>query len=157
MKSAWELALERSGGALQELSPEKKEKIAELERAAQAKIAAAKITAEHKLASMTDPDEIEQLKDGLVNEIRSNPRITSSVPASASPATSRCGAPWGSAACQRPRKKAATSRPRAVSPRRTPNSTGPTWKSSPRLSPRRSHNHEKRMGTCPRTQRRSPA
>ena len=63
MKSAWELALERSGGALQELSPEKKEKIAELERAAQAKIAAAKITAEHKLATMTDPDEIDRLKD----------------------------------------------------------------------------------------------
>ena len=71
MKSAWELALVRSGGALQELSPEKKEKIAELERAAQAKIAAAKITAEHKLATMTDPDEIDQLKEGLVNEIRS--------------------------------------------------------------------------------------
>ena len=71
MKSAWELALERSGGALRELTPDQKERIAELERAAQAKIAAAKITAEHKLASMTDPDEIEQLKDGLVNEIRS--------------------------------------------------------------------------------------
>ena len=71
MKSAWELALERSGGALRELSPEKKEKIAELERAAQAKIAAAKITAEHKLVAMTDPDEIDQLKEGLVNEIRS--------------------------------------------------------------------------------------
>jgi len=71
MKSAWELALERSGGALRELSPEKKEKIAELERAAQAKIAAAKITAEHKLAKMTDPDEIDRLKEGLVNEIRS--------------------------------------------------------------------------------------
>jgi hypothetical protein len=71
MKSAWELALERSGGALRELTPDQKERIAELERAAAAKIAAAKITAEHKLASMTDPDEIEQLKDGLVNEIRS--------------------------------------------------------------------------------------
>ena len=71
MKSAWELALERSGGALRELTPDQKERIAELERAAQAKIAAAKITAEHKLASMTDPDEIEQLTDGLVNEIRS--------------------------------------------------------------------------------------
>ncbi len=71
MKSAWELALERSGGALRELTPDQKERIAELERAAQAKIAAAKITAEHKLASMTDPDEIEQLQDGLVNEIRS--------------------------------------------------------------------------------------
>ena len=68
MKSAWELALERSGGALRELSPEKKEKIAELERAAQAKIAAAKITAEHKLATMTDPDEIDQLKDSRVDE-----------------------------------------------------------------------------------------
>ena len=33
--------------------------------------AAAKITAEHKLASMTDPDEIDRLKEGLVNEIRS--------------------------------------------------------------------------------------
>ncbi len=71
MKSAWELALERSGGALRALSPEKKEKIAALEHAAHANIAAAKVTAEHKLASMTDPDEIEQLKDGLVNEIRS--------------------------------------------------------------------------------------
>ena len=71
MKSAWELALERSGGALRELTPDQKERIAELERDAQAKIAAAKITAGHKLASMTDPDEIEQLKDGLVNEIRS--------------------------------------------------------------------------------------
>ena len=41
MKSAWELALERSGGALRELTPDQKERIAELERAAQAKIAAA--------------------------------------------------------------------------------------------------------------------
>ena len=32
MKSAWELALERSGGALRELTPDQKDRIAELER-----------------------------------------------------------------------------------------------------------------------------
>ncbi len=71
MKSAWELALERSGGALKELSPEKKERLAEIDRAAQAKIAAAKLSAEQKLATMTEAEEIAMLKDGLVVEIRS--------------------------------------------------------------------------------------
>ena len=55
MKSAYELALERSGGALRELPEEKK----------------AEITAENKLKTMSDPEQIREFKDALANEIRS--------------------------------------------------------------------------------------
>ena len=55
MKSAYELALERSGGALRELPEDKK----------------AEITAENKLKTMSDPEQIREFKDALANEIRS--------------------------------------------------------------------------------------
>ena len=55
MKSAYELALERSGGALRELPEEKK----------------AEITAENKLKTISDPEQIREFKDALANEIRS--------------------------------------------------------------------------------------
>ena len=53
MKSAYELALERSGGALRELPEDKK----------------AEITAENKLKTMSDPEQIREFKESLANEI----------------------------------------------------------------------------------------
>lgn len=71
MKSAYELALERTGGRLKELSPEKKEKIAEIETIYRSRIAAAEVTAQQRLAKETDPEKIEEIRQGLQTEIAS--------------------------------------------------------------------------------------
>jgi hypothetical protein len=71
MKSAYELALERSGGALRELPEEKKAEINELDMICKSKVAEAEITAENKLKTMSDPEQIREFKDALANEIRS--------------------------------------------------------------------------------------
>ncbi len=71
MKSAFELALERSGGSLNELSPDKKEKIAELDSICKAKIAEAEISADQKIQKLDDPAKIEEIKEGLRHEIAS--------------------------------------------------------------------------------------
>lgn len=71
MKTAYERALERSGGALQEVSAEKKEEISRLEQICLSKIAEAEITAENKLKKMDDPEKIQEMKDALAVEIRS--------------------------------------------------------------------------------------
>lgn len=71
MKSAYELALERTGGKLTELSPEKKEKIAEIETLYRSRIAAAEVTAQQRLAKETDPEKIEEIRQGLQTEIAS--------------------------------------------------------------------------------------
>ncbi len=71
MKSAFELALERSGGNLAEISPEKKAAIAEIDAVYKAKIAAAEISAGQKLKNMEDPEQIAALKDSLRLEISS--------------------------------------------------------------------------------------
>ena len=71
MKSAYELALERTGGKLNELPPEKKEKIAEIDRIYKSRIAAAELSAQEKLAKETDPVKAEEIREGLITEIAS--------------------------------------------------------------------------------------
>ena len=70
MKSAYERALERSGGALNELSPEKKKEIAELDMICRSKIAEAEITADNRMKNM-DPEKLDEFREALANEIRS--------------------------------------------------------------------------------------
>ncbi len=71
MKSAYELALERSGGALQQISEAKKAELEELDILCRSKVAEAEITAENKLKNLTDPVQILEMKEALANEIRS--------------------------------------------------------------------------------------
>lgn len=71
MKSAYELALERTGGKLNELPPEKKEKIAEIDRIYRSRIAAAELSAQQKLARETDPEKAEEIREGLITETAS--------------------------------------------------------------------------------------
>ena len=71
MKSAYELALERTGGKLNELPREKKEKIAEIDRIYKSRIAAAELSAQQKLAKENDPVKAGEIRDGLVTEIAS--------------------------------------------------------------------------------------
>lgn len=71
MKSAYELALERTGGKLNELSPEKKQRIAEIEQIYRAKIAAAELSAQQRLARETDPEKAEEVRAGLLTELAS--------------------------------------------------------------------------------------
>ena len=71
MKSAYELALERTGGKLNELPEEKKEKIAEIERIYKSRIAAAELSAQQKIAKENDPVKADEIRQGLVTEIAS--------------------------------------------------------------------------------------
>ena len=71
MKSAYELALERTGGKLNELPREKKEKIAEIDRIYKSRIAAAELSAQQKIAKESDPDKAEEIRQGLITEIAS--------------------------------------------------------------------------------------
>lgn len=50
MKSAFELALERTGGKLKEISEEKKQKLAEIDKIYQSKIAEAQLSTDQRLA-----------------------------------------------------------------------------------------------------------
>ena len=68
MKNAWELALERSGGNLNELSDEKKIQIAEIDNRYKAKLAEIEITYQQKFATVTATEELEQLKDNMAVE-----------------------------------------------------------------------------------------
>ena len=68
MKSAWELALERSGGNLNELSDEKKIQIAEIDNRCKAKLAEIEITYQQKFATVAAVEELEQLKDNMAVE-----------------------------------------------------------------------------------------
>ena len=72
MKSAFELAMERSGGAVQELTAEQKERLAEVERLYEAKIAQARFDAEARLEnSQGDPEKTNQVQSDLLVELRS--------------------------------------------------------------------------------------
>ena len=71
MKSAYELALERTGGKLKELPSEQKEKIAEIDRIYKSRIAAAELSAQQKLAKESDPEKTEEIRQGLITEIAS--------------------------------------------------------------------------------------
>ncbi len=69
MKSAWELALEKTGGALQELPTDKKNRITEIESLYKAKIAGAEVAAESRIKQANgDPAVIRQIMDDLVVE-----------------------------------------------------------------------------------------
>lgn len=61
MKSALELAMERSGGVAK-LTPKQKKEIEELRAVAKSKIAEEEIMAAKKISGMSDPAAIEQLK-----------------------------------------------------------------------------------------------
>ena len=71
MKSAFELALERTGGKLKEVSEEKKQKIAEIDRIYQSKLAEAQLSADQRLARETDYEKAEEIRNGLVTELAS--------------------------------------------------------------------------------------
>jgi len=71
MKSAWELALERTGGKIAELSEDKKKAIAEIEAKCKAKLAEAEISAQSRLAKVDDPEKMKEIKEGLATELAS--------------------------------------------------------------------------------------
>jgi hypothetical protein len=68
MKSAFELALERTGGALNDLEEEKKHKITEIDKIAKAKLAELEISYDEKLKKATSLQDIEQIKDDMAVE-----------------------------------------------------------------------------------------
>lgn len=71
MKSAFELALERTGGKLTELSEEKKNKISDIDRFYKSKIAEAELSAQQRIAREQDPSKVEDIQASLVTEIAS--------------------------------------------------------------------------------------
>ena len=68
MKTAWELALERSGGILSELNNEQKDAIAEIDKACKAKLAEFDLSYTDKLMNTSNYKEIEQIKDDMAVE-----------------------------------------------------------------------------------------
>ncbi len=71
MKSAFELALERTGGKLREISEEKKQKLAEIDKLYQSKLAEAQLSADQRLIKESDPAKAEEIRNGLVTELAS--------------------------------------------------------------------------------------
>ena len=69
MKSAYELALERSGGILNAVPEEIKEKLAEIEQIRKAKVAEAELSAQQRIARESDPEKDAEVKEALVTEI----------------------------------------------------------------------------------------
>lgn len=68
MKSAFELALERSGGTLKEIDSGMKEKLAEIDNIRKAKLAGMEIAYETKLKKAASTQEVEQIKDDMAVE-----------------------------------------------------------------------------------------
>ncbi|MFA7230365.1 MAG: hypothetical protein WC071_03765 [Victivallaceae bacterium] len=68
MKSAFELALERSGGTLKEIDSGMKEKLAEIDNIRKAKLAGMEIAYEAKLKKAASTQEVEQIKDDMAVE-----------------------------------------------------------------------------------------
>ncbi len=71
MKSAYELALERSGGTLNFVSDEVKSKIASLDSEMKAKLAEAELGTQQRLAHEEDAEKAEKIRDALVTELAS--------------------------------------------------------------------------------------
>ena len=71
MKSAFELALERTGGKLREISEEKKQKLAEVDKIYQSKLAEAQLSADQRLARETDPAKAEEIRGALATDLAS--------------------------------------------------------------------------------------
>jgi hypothetical protein len=72
MKSAFELALERSGGALEEISENKKELIAQVDSKYKSKEAEAKLAAnERRKKAIGNPEILSQIEEDLAVELAS--------------------------------------------------------------------------------------
>lgn len=69
MKSALDLALERSGGALRKLDGETKSAIAEVEAKYKARIAAVELGAEERLLAAADLEARERIQGEIAAEI----------------------------------------------------------------------------------------
>lgn len=69
MKSAYELAMEKVGEEMHEYTPEQKEKLAEIDRKADAKIAQVKLQTREKIVRST-PEEERKLREEMALEIR---------------------------------------------------------------------------------------
>jgi hypothetical protein len=68
MKSSFELALERTGGTLKKVSEGLKEKIAEIDRKYQAKMAEAELALRDRFARAKDIEERRQIQEDFVVE-----------------------------------------------------------------------------------------
>ncbi|MDD2403603.1 MAG: hypothetical protein PHI56_03575 [Victivallaceae bacterium] len=68
MKSAFELALERSGGALDEISEQQKQAINEIDIKCKAKLAEIDIAYSSKKKRTSDPAELEQINNDMMVE-----------------------------------------------------------------------------------------
>ena len=72
MKSAFELAMERLGGApTKPLTNEQKEQLAEVHRIYEAKMAQAKFDLARRLQGVFEPEKIKQINDDFQVELRS--------------------------------------------------------------------------------------
>ena len=71
MKSAFELALERSGGILNSIPSEIKQKLAEIDTICKAKIAEAEISAQQRIDRESDPAKADEVRQALITEIAS--------------------------------------------------------------------------------------
>jgi len=71
MKSAYELALEKSGGEIQELSGEQKNAMAEIDSRFKAKIAEAELATQEKLKTSVDPEAGDLIRQESAREIAS--------------------------------------------------------------------------------------
>lgn len=72
MKSAFELAMERFGGAVQQFSVEQKAQLAEVDHLYEAKIAQARFDAKARQERCQgDPEKLSQVQSDLAVEIRS--------------------------------------------------------------------------------------
>lgn len=70
MKSALELALERSGGKLNELSDAKKEQISEIDNVLKAKLAEIELTYQRKFAEARgNAEAVKQLSEDQMTEV----------------------------------------------------------------------------------------
>lgn len=70
LKSAWERAMERTGGAAAELSADQKAQLAEMEKYYTAKIAELEIIEKPKIAAAPSPEEAEKIADHLRRSIQ---------------------------------------------------------------------------------------
>jgi hypothetical protein len=71
MKSSLDLALERSGGALQKLDGKTKAAIAEIESTYKARIVALELATEERLNAAADVEAREKIQAGILAEIAS--------------------------------------------------------------------------------------
>ena len=69
MKSAYELAMEKLGGSVEEYTSEQKEQLAEIDRKADAKIANVKLQTEQRIVQ-SSPAEEKKLRQDMALEIK---------------------------------------------------------------------------------------